>query len=83
VQRSSFRSSFRKLPKKGSQCHQQTGTAIFTTLTKNLRVVQHDPLPDLAGVTLQLPSQLVSGVTRVDKQQVAGCDINGQREELK
>ncbi|MFM7167298.1 MAG: hypothetical protein ACKO3T_18815 [Planctomycetaceae bacterium] len=45
--------------------------------------MQHDPLPDLAGVPLQLPSQLVSGVPRVDKQQVAGCDINGQREELK
>ncbi|MGV2337145.1 MAG UNVERIFIED_CONTAM: hypothetical protein LVR18_24655 [Planctomycetaceae bacterium] len=30
-------------------------------------------------MTLQLPSQLVSGVSRVDKQQIARFDVNGQR----
>lgn len=35
---------FQKLPEKSSQCHQQTGTAILTTLNENPGVVQHDTL---------------------------------------
>ena len=33
-----------KLPEKSSQCFQQTGTAILSTLTENLPIVQHDTL---------------------------------------
>ena len=58
---------------------QQTGTAVFTAFAKDLRVMQDDPASDLVCMSLEFIRQLVSRVTGINEQQIAGLNVDRQR----
>ncbi len=67
---------FRILVQESPHGWQKPWAAVFSAFAEDLRVMQHNPATDLAGVAMELVRQLIRGVPSVDEQQIARINVD-------